>query len=165
MLSNSFRRACVALAVFGLTAACQDEPQTLRSDAVTQSPFGVTPDGQQVSLYTFSNPSGMEARVIDYGGIIVSLRVPDSAGQLDDVVLGFVVADPDDACTPSWGGAYTLDEAATGLDLDRRIARYRERGGQEEQVGCSLGAGPALTCRSDHLPEGVVGAGDRGPLR
>lgn len=56
---------------------------------MTQSPFGVTPDGQQVSLYTFSNPSGMEARVIDYGGIIVSLRVPDSAGQLDDVVLGF----------------------------------------------------------------------------
>ena len=56
---------------------------------MTQAPFGVTPDGQQVTLYTFSNPSGMEARVIDLGGIIVSLRVPDSAGQLDDVVLGF----------------------------------------------------------------------------
>jgi len=47
----------------------------------------------------------------------------------DDVVLGFVVADPGDRCAPSWGAAYDLDAAATALDLDRRIARYRERGG------------------------------------
>lgn len=46
-----------------------------------------------------------------------------------DVVLAFVVAAPDDPCTPSWGGAYDLDEAATSLDLDRRIARLRQRGG------------------------------------
>lgn len=48
---------------------------------------------------------------------------------VDDIVLAFVVADPEDGCTPSWGAAYDLDEAATGLDLDRRIARYRQRGG------------------------------------
>src|SRR5699024_10671791 len=40
-----------------------------------------------------------------------------------DVVLGFVVADDDQRCTPSWGNAYTIDEASTGLDL------YRKRGG------------------------------------
>lgn len=48
---------------------------------------------------------------------------------VSDVVLGFVVADGTDGCTPSWGGAYTLDEAATALDLDRRTARYREGSG------------------------------------
>lgn len=48
---------------------------------------------------------------------------------VDDVVLGFVVADEDDGCDPSWGAAYGLDEAATSLDLDRRITRYRDRGG------------------------------------
>ncbi|CAN5581867.1 glycosyl hydrolase family 18 protein [soil metagenome] len=47
----------------------------------------------------------------------------------DDVVLGFVVADPDHGCTPSWGAAYDLDQAATALDLDRRVTRYRDRGG------------------------------------
>lgn len=47
----------------------------------------------------------------------------------DDVVLGFVVADPDDACTPTWGAAYDLDAAARDLDLDRRVARLRDRGG------------------------------------
>ncbi|HEV7721826.1 MAG TPA: carbohydrate-binding protein [Iamia sp.] len=46
-----------------------------------------------------------------------------------DVVLSFVVADPEDGCTPSWGAAYDLDAAAAELDLDRRIVRHRERGG------------------------------------
>ncbi|MCG2797041.1 MAG: glycosyl hydrolase family 18 [Cellulomonas sp.] len=47
-----------------------------------------------------------------------------------DVTLAFVVADPDAACTPSWGGYYTLDGAASELDLDRRIAQLRSTGGQ-----------------------------------
>lgn len=88
MLSNRIRCAGVAVLVM-LGAACQDESPILRSESVTQAPFGVTPDGQQVTLYTFSNSAGMEARVIDYGGIIVSLRVPDRDGELEDVVLGF----------------------------------------------------------------------------
>ena len=46
-----------------------------------------------------------------------------------DVVLAFVVADPNDNCLPSWGTYYSLDAAARALDLDRRIVRLRERGG------------------------------------
>lgn len=49
--------------------------------------------------------------------------------QGGNVVLSFVVADPDDSCTPSWGGAYGLSEAATALDLDRRLARLEQQGG------------------------------------
>lgn len=45
------------------------------------------------------------------------------------VVLGFVVAAGPEQCEPSWGGAYTLDTAARDLDLDRRIARLRQQGG------------------------------------
>jgi aldose 1-epimerase len=52
-------------------------------------PFGTTDRGEAVSLYTLKNAHGMEARVLDYGGIIVSLQVPDRDGRLDDVVLGF----------------------------------------------------------------------------
>ncbi len=47
-----------------------------------------------------------------------------------DIALAFVVADPDDACTPSWGGAYTLDQAAADLELDRRITQLRAAGGE-----------------------------------
>lgn len=53
---------------------------------------------------------------------------PASDAQ-SNVVLSFVVADPASACTPSWGGAYSLDDAATSLDLDRRIARLEQNGG------------------------------------
>ncbi len=46
-----------------------------------------------------------------------------------DVALAFVVADPGEPCRPSWGGAYTLDEAGDDLDLDRRIQQLRGAGG------------------------------------
>ncbi len=46
-----------------------------------------------------------------------------------NVVLSFVVGAAAQSCTPSWGGAYTMDSAAENLDLDRRIARLRNQGG------------------------------------
>ncbi len=48
----------------------------------------------------------------------------------EDVVLSFVVADATKACTPTWGGYYDLDSAASQIDLDRRVALLRERGGE-----------------------------------
>ena len=47
-----------------------------------------------------------------------------------NVVLGFVVSSTSLACQPSWGTAYSLATASTGIDLDRRIARLRQRGGE-----------------------------------
>jgi chitinase len=46
------------------------------------------------------------------------------------VVLSFIVSDPDSACQPSWGGFYGLGEAGTSMDLDRRIARFVQNGGE-----------------------------------
>jgi aldose 1-epimerase len=45
------------------------------------------PDGTAVDLYSLSDGK-IEAEIITYGGIVVSLRVPDRQGKLDDVVLG-----------------------------------------------------------------------------
>ena len=53
---------------------------------------------------------------------------PGEEGQRN-VVLSFIVAAPDDACSPSWGGYYDLDEAEQSLDLDRRLQRLRDLGG------------------------------------
>jgi aldose 1-epimerase len=55
---------------------------------VTAQPFG-TVDGQAVQLYTLRNASGAEATITNYGGIVVTLVVPDRHGQLVDVVLGY----------------------------------------------------------------------------
>ena len=51
--------------------------------------FGRMPDGTAIRLHTLTNRSGLEARIINYGGIIVSLRTPDRHGALGDIVLGF----------------------------------------------------------------------------
>jgi aldose 1-epimerase len=39
-------------------------------------------------MFTLKNAHGLEVRAISYGATIVSLRVPDREGRLDDVVLG-----------------------------------------------------------------------------
>jgi chitinase len=52
-----------------------------------------------------------------------------SANPSRNIALAFVVASPADPCAPSWGAAYSMDEAATSLELDRRIAQLRAIGG------------------------------------
>ena len=59
--------------------------------AVAQSkqPWGKTAEGDSVFLYTLSNSHGMKARISNFGALLVSLKAPDRAGRLADVVLGF----------------------------------------------------------------------------
>ena len=56
---------------------------------MTRASFGTLPDGQAVEAFTLTNANGMEVKAITLGGIITSLKVPDKAGQLGDVVLGY----------------------------------------------------------------------------
>lgn len=46
-------------------------------------------EGSPVTLYTLKNASGMTVRVIDYGATLVGIDVPDRAGKVNDVTLGF----------------------------------------------------------------------------
>ncbi|MGA7890931.1 MAG: aldose epimerase family protein [Candidatus Sulfotelmatobacter sp.] len=54
---------------------------------VSKQPFGHTPEGTPVEMYTLADGE-IEARIMTYGGIVVSLRTPDRNGKLDDIVLG-----------------------------------------------------------------------------
>lgn len=56
---------------------------------ILKQEFGKTAEGQPVDLYTLFNPRGMEARIMTYGGIMLSLKVPDRYGRLIDVLLGY----------------------------------------------------------------------------
>jgi len=56
---------------------------------IKRSTFGKMSDGQTIDLYTLTNKNGMQVGIINYGGRVVSIRVPDRQGQMADVVLGF----------------------------------------------------------------------------
>ena len=56
---------------------------------MTRQSFGKTPDGTEVFLYTLGNKNGMEARITNYGGIVVSMLVRDRNGNPADIVLGY----------------------------------------------------------------------------
>lgn len=65
-------------------------------------------------------------------------------------VLSFIVSSPTDPCIPTWGTYFTMNEAGNKLDLDRRIARLRQQGGQIiVSFGGALNDELALKC-SDH---------------
>lgn len=59
------------------------------ADQISRKPFGKTPDGTPVSLYTLSNKSGMVVKIMTLGGIITSIVVPDRDGTPGDVALGY----------------------------------------------------------------------------
>jgi aldose 1-epimerase len=57
--------------------------------AIERRPFG-SADGRDVSLFTLTGPSGLIARITDYGGIVTELHTRDRNGVLGDIVLGFL---------------------------------------------------------------------------
>jgi aldose 1-epimerase len=87
------------------------------AQTIDRQPYGKTPDGAVVDAYTLTNTHGMTAQIITYGGIVTSLKVPDRAGTMANVVLGYPQID-----------GYVTDTAYFGAIIGRygnRIAEGR----------------------------------------
>lgn len=56
---------------------------------IKESTFEGVIDGKQVDIYTLSNNNGIEIKITNYGGKVVSLKVPDKKNIFDDIVLGY----------------------------------------------------------------------------
>jgi aldose 1-epimerase len=98
------RAAIVLMWVFLWTATAQ---ANIRSE-----PWGVTPDGRAVTLYTLANDKGITVQISNFGGIVVSLLAPDQEGRIDRIVQGF------DDLTP-----YLNDGAHYGATIGRYANR------------------------------------------
>src|SRR5437763_6162792 len=83
-ISVDSARTVSLLVLFVMMGAATIEAKT----NVSKQPFGKMPDGTPVDIYKLSE-GPIEAKIISYGGIIQSLKVPDKAGNSNDVVLGF----------------------------------------------------------------------------
>ena len=94
--------------------------------------WGKTASGEKVRLFTLKNAAGMEAKVTNYGGILVALSVPDKKGQLADVVLGFDTLEPYLGKHPHFG-------ALTGRYANRIGGAKFKLNGQDVQVTANSG--------------------------
>ena len=56
---------------------------------IVDEDWGITQGGEQVLLFTLKGAHGLEARITNYGGRIVSLHVPNKQGGKTDVMLGY----------------------------------------------------------------------------
>lgn len=126
-MNHSFKLSLwTTLIVLAACTACSrknsdQKTESISGSSVTHAPFGTTTDGQPVTVYTLTNAAGTELRVTNYGGVIISLRVPDRDHQLGDVVLGFDSLPPYETVSPYFGaligrygnrianGRFTLD--------------------------------------------------------
>src|SRR5215831_13408078 len=78
-----------ALLWAGCASPSSSSSGTTSVGVITRQRFGQMPDGTPVELFTLPNSKGAEAQICNYGGIVVSLKVPDKNGQMGDVVLGY----------------------------------------------------------------------------
>lgn len=62
--------------------------------SIRKKPFGHTAQGEPIAAYTLTNSQGASVTLSDFGGIITQIWVPDRAGKLADVSLGFDEAAP-----------------------------------------------------------------------
>lgn len=104
--------------------------------------YGHTNDGEAIDLFTLSNGRGIEVEILNFGGIVRAIRVPDREGRIDDVVLGFDSLD-------GYLGQHPYFGAIIGR-FGNRIAGGRfQLGGQDYVLACNDGA--------HHLHGGVRG--------
>jgi aldose 1-epimerase len=80
--TNLFRRHCAAAILFAAAIHMNAATKIVRAD------FGKIHEAP-IRIYTLTNQKGIEVRIMNYGGIVVSIKTPDRNGTPADIVLGF----------------------------------------------------------------------------
>jgi len=180
----AFPAVLAAVLALGLTT-CKKEsgaPQGTPADkggstmTAKSELFGRLADGTAVDIYTLTNAAGFEARVMTYGAILVSLKVPDRNGVLADVNLGFDNLDGYLGAHPYFGAIigrygnriakarfmldgveYRLAANNNGNTLHGGIKGFDKVVWTAEPVKTAHGTGVKLTYVSKDMEEGFPG--------
>jgi aldose 1-epimerase len=97
------RRQALALAPTLTLLSCTRDQNNKTMNGITEQAWGFLPTGETISLYTLRNAKGLEATISNFGGRIVTLKVPDRAGKFADVVLGYDLLEPYTKPNPFFG--------------------------------------------------------------
>lgn len=56
---------------------------------ISEAVYGKLPDGREAKIWTLTNAAGLEAKVTEYGAILVSMKTPDKNGTFADITHGY----------------------------------------------------------------------------
>lgn len=135
------RRQALALPpAFLLLSSCQDTNKRMR--AISKQAWGKLPTGEEIDLYTLRNAAGLEATITNFGGRLVTLKVPDRNGKFEDIVLGFDTFDLYAAKNPFFGalaGRYANRIANGEFKLDGQTYTLLKNNGPNTLHGGAIG--------------------------
>ena len=131
-----------------------------RGAEVSVKDFGKTADGEGVKLYTLTNSNGLEAKIMTYGGILVSLEAPDRNGKLADVVLGYETLSGYVSNNPFFGatvGRYANRIANGEFTLDGTTYKLAKNNGENHLHGGIKGFDKVIWASESFKEEDAVG--------
>ncbi len=92
MFTGYWRVAGCLAVLLGLAGGCATTGaggEGARDLHIVRTTCGTVPDQGTAYLYTLTNTNGMEVRMTNYGGIVMSLLTPDATGAFADITLGY----------------------------------------------------------------------------
>lgn len=104
--------------------------------------YGKTTDGKDVYMFTLSNNKGVTANIINLGGAIVELLVPDRNGKTDDITLGYDNVKDYEVNNPHFGaliGRYGNRIGKAQFELNGKIYNLAKNDGNNHLHGGNKG--------------------------
>jgi aldose 1-epimerase len=116
--------------------------QSAADDRIHATEFGMLDDGRVVMRYEVSNRHGASVEITNWGGVILAINVPDRAGVLEDVTLGYDELARYVARNPHYGavaGRYANRIEDGRLALDGRTYQLTQNNGKNHLHGGKRG--------------------------
>ena len=125
MRTSTLLSVLCGVAAFALaTVVASDALAANGEKAMTQvsaSKFGETKEGDVVTAYTLTNANGLSAKILDFGGVLYEMNVPDKTGAFANVSCNLATVEEYQTVRPFFGsligrygnriklGKFTLD--------------------------------------------------------
>tara|TARA_B100000674_G_scaffold496615_1_gene527345 strand:+ start:769 stop:1908 length:1140 start_codon:yes stop_codon:yes gene_type:complete len=155
---------------------CSTNKNFMNQLKIEKKEFGTTEDNVTVYQFVLSNENGMEVSIINYGGIITSLKAKDRHGKYQDIVLGFNSLAPYEDENPYFGaligrygnriakGAFRLDDKTYNLDINNApnhlhggLKGFHKVVWNPKEIINDTNVSLELTYLSKHMEEGYPG--------
>ena len=115
---------------------------TVTPMTVEKKLFGKMPNGEQVSIYTLTNANKMQVSLLNYGGTVKDILVPDRNGKFANVSLGFNTVEEYMEKSPYFGcitGRYANRIKDGQFTLDGKSYQLAKNNGPNHLHGGELG--------------------------